>query len=316
MDKALQFLATYNTQIIKGGFAIIFLLLIIYVYRMFFVVTPASSADGSASNDALEQKLNQLLENQKNKSAAPGDGDEAANAEIDRLKLEVYGLKQQLVEAEKKAGEIVTAPAAAADVATADPAAMKQQAEKIKSLESRLAEYEIIAEDIAELSQLRTENQKLKEQLAAGGAAAVEAPIVGAAAVEDAVAASVVEDLASEVVAAAEPAAETVIEAAAEPVPVVEEKPAISKIDELTGGVDEQTIQDALAQAAADEAIATLNEAKKSATPLTAQSAQDATDILLASLAADEEAKNAAAAVSEQDQKLLEEFEQTVVKKG
>lgn len=104
MEKALQFLATYNTQIIKGGFAIIFLLLIIYVYRMFFVVTPASSVEGSATNDALEQKLNQLLENQKNKAAAPGEADEATQGEIDRLKLEVYGLKQQLVEAEKKSG--------------------------------------------------------------------------------------------------------------------------------------------------------------------------------------------------------------------
>ncbi|MBC7466182.1 MAG: hypothetical protein H7256_09325 [Bdellovibrio sp.] len=309
MEKALQFLATYNTQIIKGGFAIIFLLLIIYVYRMFFVVTPASSGDGSATNDALEQKLNQLLENQKNKSAPAGEADEATQGEIDRLKLEVYGLKQQLVEAEKKAGDATATVAAPTDAGTGDPVAMKAQAEKIKSLESRLAEYEIIAEDIAELSQLRTENQKLKDQLAAASSAPVAAPV---AAVEEPVAAVFVEEaVASEpVVAVAEPVA--VAEVPAPP----EEKPAVAQAEKPTADANEQAIQDALAQAAVDEAIAAMNEVKNTSTPLTAQSAQDATDSLLASLAADEEAKAASAPVSEQDQKLLEEFEQTVVKKG
>jgi len=300
MENVLQFIANYNTQIIKGGFAIVFLLLIIYVYRLFFVAS-ATAPEGSLNTDALEQKLNQLLENQKTKAATePAEVSDVATAEIDRLKLEVYGLKQQLAEAEKKAVEVVAtaAPSApAADPNTPSPA----QAELIKSLESRLAEYEIIAEDIAELTQLRNENTSLKAQLTQLGATPNNAPASAAAS----------EPMIDESVLSAEPEVPPVIEKpiAAEPEPILEAEPAVTPEVEAAPVINEteaatapsetsdQSDAERKFQAALEEAAAAVGDAMENPN----------TDEVLAA---------ASAEISAEDQKLLEEFEQTVNKKG
>jgi hypothetical protein len=52
---------------------------------------------------------------------------------------------------------------------------LSEMRQTIEKLESRLAEYEIIAEDISEIGQLRQENADLKKQLTSGPAA-VSAP--------------------------------------------------------------------------------------------------------------------------------------------
>ena len=77
MEKVLYFLSNYNAQIIQAGFAVVFVLIIIYVYRAFFM---AGSLSGDAADvvhsPAIEQKLNQILEIQRSKSgaAAPSGG--------------------------------------------------------------------------------------------------------------------------------------------------------------------------------------------------------------------------------------------------
>lgn len=295
MEKTLNFIATYNTQLIKAGFGIVFLLLIIYVYRLFFMASTSSGPEASVNTDAIEQKLNQILETQKVKAAQAEDqsqiNDQRSSAEADRLKLEVYNLKQQLAESEKKA-----AASAAAAPASAD-AGSPEQVEKIRSLESRLAEYEIIAEDIAELSQLRTENAKLKEQL--GGAPATES----VAATSEAEPKIDIEELVMP---------EVVEEKAAEPVQAAAAAPAPEN-------AEEQAIQQALAEAeaaaaeaVAAEAAAMMQQTQVAETKPEPASPQDAADDLIASLAASTEQ----AAISEEDQKLLAEFEQTIIKKG
>lgn len=188
MEKVLYFLSNYNAQIIQAGFAVVFLLIIIYVYRAFFMAGSLSGETADvAHSPAIEQKLNQILEIQRSKSgavapsgvgSAPGASSprgQNAEEEIDKLKAEIYNLRQQLNDVEK--GSAVSggqnlAPISAVssneDAVQNDATSSKateQMVIKVKELESRLSEYEIIADDIAELSQLRADNAKLKEQL-------------------------------------------------------------------------------------------------------------------------------------------------------
>lgn len=267
MEKALQFIALYNTHLIKAGFAIVFLLLIIYVYRMFFVVSTSGADDSAGTNEALEQKLNQLLENQKKSVSVFGEVEAPVDAgrsgDTDKLKLEIYSLKQQLADSEKKISE------SAGAAAVADPAESRQQAEQIRSLESRLAEYEIIAEDIAELSQLRTENAKLKAQLS-------------------------------------EPAQESAPESSA-----IASSPTNS--DNTASSMEELNRSLALDKAAAEAVAAAASAmAEQSSAAEQQPSAQQAADDIVASLIGQPSQEP----VSEQDQKLLDEFEQTIIKKG
>ncbi len=248
MEKVLYFLSNYNAQIIQAGFAVVFLLIIIYVYRAFFMAGSLSGETADvAHSPAIEQKLNQILEIQRSKSGAvapsssgavaPSGGGSApgtssprgqnAEEEIDKLKAEIYNLRQQLNDAEKVSavsGGQNLAPFSAVnsneDAVENDPASSKateQMVVKVKELESRLSEYEIIADDIAELSQLRADNAKLKEQLSkvqgsAPAAAEILEPKPVAAATEelsaqaaiDALFASATADLPSDPVAANE----------------------------------------------------------------------------------------------------------------
>ncbi len=205
MEKVLYFVSNYNAQIIQVGFAIVFILIIAYVYRSFFMSggIGGDSVD-MAHSPVIEQKLNQILEIQKLRVPASGShagtagdsGDAQAShteEEIDKLKAEIYNLRQQLTDAQKNISASATGSAkeidsnanasdTAAAAAAASSAEYVQAAEemvvKVKQLESRLAEYEIIADDIAELSQLRAENAKMKEQLSRTDAPATESKIL------------------------------------------------------------------------------------------------------------------------------------------
>jgi DNA repair exonuclease SbcCD ATPase subunit len=279
MENVLQFIATYNTQLIKAGFGIVFLLLIVYVYRLFFV-TSAATTGGAVGSDAIEQKINQLLENHKLKSgsASPEDA-----AEVDRLKAENLNLKQQVEEVQTKIASSAQTPEAIES--------NKQQLEQIKSLESRLAEYEIISEDIAELTQLRAENAKLKEIVAGQSeqpANDVQADADGKSADE-----KEIEEAIAQAAAAAELSA------------------AEKEIAEVQGFASEPVVQSAPTESSGSTGV----------------SAQDAADTIVAALAAanEESTQIVTEAVpepvvetpmSDEDKKLLAEFDQTIVKKG
>ncbi len=184
MEKTLHFIALYNAEIIQGGFGIVFLLIIIYVYRLFFMANVSDSAGaGSINTEVLEEKLNIIIDQQKQRPPTPAaaavaqkvvDGGATAE-EVDRLKAEIYNMRQQAIESDKKIAELSSGAASvevtpakeavSAEAAATDPAEQKEMVTKIQELESRLSEYEIIADDIAELSQLRADNAKLIEEI-------------------------------------------------------------------------------------------------------------------------------------------------------
>ena len=203
MNEMMNWAAHYNTLIIQVAFSIVLLLVLIYIYRLFFVSSVSSSGVGDGGTDLSEvnEKLNLLLkqgptisststvlEKSATESAGPANGSNPAlQEELDTLKAENAQLKTQLNESEKKVFELtpasspedqalkeaakLTKGSAEKGAASAIASAEDRSAEiatlnkKVEELQSRLSEYDIIADDIAELSQLRAENNELKKRL-------------------------------------------------------------------------------------------------------------------------------------------------------
>lgn len=200
MTQVMNFITQYNALIIQIIFSVVLILVLVYIYRTFFL-TP--SATGSIESDAelgeVNKKLNILLQQQKNPVfvSAVMSGAEKRNSlqtesaatspaiaqEMDQLKTEVLKLRNQLNESEKKVFEMApSSPGSAAaasssmeeafgvGVSASSPGGKMQIEEltqKVEQLQSRLSEYDIIADDIAELSELRSENSALKKKLSA-----------------------------------------------------------------------------------------------------------------------------------------------------
>lgn len=349
MEKVIIFLTTNNVLIIKSIFGFIFFLLIIYVYRLLFVSTASSSSGDGALSEVIEKKLNQLIENQKNQEskdsenkAEPVTYSSANEADLEKYKQEVITLKQQLADAEKQIEAAKSAAPVAAPVADAG-AGSEAQAQQIKTLQARLEEYEIIAEDIAELSQLRAENASLKAQLGMSGEASAS---------KAAAAAPVAEELANvETEAKAEEPAETasdivseqetpasIPETPANEVPTIESTETVTTIsapepsEEVSKEVSIDALQDLVAEAAsmeaakphsenevvaaAEETEANKKEEVPNPIPVTNESDMDA--IVSQLMAQDIEAAPAevAAPVTTDDQNLINEFEKKIEKKG
>ncbi|WP_373997847.1 hypothetical protein [Bdellovibrio bacteriovorus] len=169
------------------------------------------SGGGRASRSAQGEDLStdvdlDAMEHASVSDAGASDGGSAESAaEVVQLRSslnesakKVEALQAQLKDALQAAEAAAAAPAAAggaeAEAGGMSAAEKEEMNGKLRDLEARLAEYEIISEDIADLSRYREENDNLKkelEALKAGGAQPV----------------------------AAAPAAEPVVEAAPEPEP-------------------------------------------------------------------------------------------------
>lgn len=250
IEQFLSYWNQHNTSIIEGLVGLIILLSLFLGYRSFFGKKSGDESGlGAGGVDAaqLEKTLQKILDNQGSQGktsraahvedlsmnvdldesnhssaavSAGAGGGEASSGEAEQLRAvvtesqkKIEALQAQLVEAQAQA---MAAPVGGGAAAAEGGAPAQNTAEldaKIRDLEGRLAEYEIISEDIADLSRFKDENDKLRaelEALRAGGAAPASAPETPAAPVAE-------EAPAAEPVAAAEPTPEPV--AAAEPEP-------------------------------------------------------------------------------------------------
>lgn len=236
LERFLQFWSAHNQTIIQ---VLIVLTLVFIVALVFITLFGSKEADvevnGSVTLSAdLEKSLQKMLETQitaksavfdfskgqatdPQLQAASGEVTAEAKAEIERAKAEIVArektiqdLKAQLVQVSNQAAE-------------AKPAGDSSGLEsKIKELEARLAEYDIISEDIADLSRYKEENEKLKAQLQNAPAAPAPASAAAAPAPAPAAPAPVappelkaveseptLEQMVAEATAVAAPAAET-----------------------------------------------------------------------------------------------------------
>jgi len=120
-------------------------------------------ADSSAGVQVLEKKINQMIEAQSKVIMTSKAGSaEASPEQIEQLQTEIFNLRQTLKEKEQVAEEAsLTASKNGGSGVGSSTEYMKQ----IEDLKNRLSDYEVIAEDIADLQSLREENQKLQAQL-------------------------------------------------------------------------------------------------------------------------------------------------------
>lgn len=188
-ENFLQFWAAYNRQIIEFVFVSTFVLILFTIYRQFFAKAETSGAGGghatpvSIDTSEIEEKLKKILENQgafRAMASDPGFSSETSTsvvsstgASVDPVELEK--LRSEIIEKEK-AIEYLKKTAAAAPAGVSAGAALaetKKLDDKIKELEGRLQEYEIISEDIADLSFYKEENARLQKELGIRGATPV-----------------------------------------------------------------------------------------------------------------------------------------------
>jgi regulator of replication initiation timing len=216
MIEVLNWITTNNILIIKIGFSILFILMLLYLYQIFFTDLSSSNSNSSVDMDELQKKLTQILQqsnlhqnltfnslsnqethadtNSKISTDTNPSADTAALInESNLLKAEILNLRKQLNDSEKKVFELAPTGAAvdtgsSTEVKSVNVSAEKQVSDseltskiqdlnkQVEVLQARLQEYEIIAEDISELSQLRLENNDLKKKLSQQLEKPIEAP--------------------------------------------------------------------------------------------------------------------------------------------
>jgi hypothetical protein len=194
MEKFLEFWSHYNAAIIEALVALILISAIYLAYRAFFGSKGFDTYDvagGSGSDTAqiektlqkiLEQQSTHKLHSESNEGAGATAGGGAVAAEmvqqlgflkksLEEKEKQIVVLQAKATQAEKAAQAGAGGPSALDIAAAASAAAGLAEKErvdyetKIKDLEARLAEYEIISEDIADLSFFKEENVRLTKEL-------------------------------------------------------------------------------------------------------------------------------------------------------
>lgn len=181
VEHIIDYVIKHNTGIIEGLVAAIMLSALYLSYRS-LTAKPEASAGLSGNMGDLEETLKKLLEKASGLSgAASGSGGGAANPE---LMSQIDDLKKNL---EERQAEMESLRAQAANAGTSVNLSNEEKAKleaQIRELSNKLAEYEIISEDIADLSFYKEENAKLQKQLEAakaGGGVVAAAPVAAAA---------------------------------------------------------------------------------------------------------------------------------------
>ncbi len=151
LDKFLTFVTQHNAAIIQWLFFGILLLAGTLIARSLFGKKTEEHASGGDLQSALEKILAQTtkLEN-VSVDRLSGAGSPQTEALVTALKADLAVREKELVELKAGGG----GGAVANDLSA-----------RIKELESKLAEYEILEDDIADLSLYKEENQRLKSEL-------------------------------------------------------------------------------------------------------------------------------------------------------
>lgn len=188
IEKFLAFWSGHNTLIIELLIAAVLLSVIYLAFRTFFgeeEESSSSSSLGKMNSEDIQRTLKKIIETQAGTAgaapatpAAPTAGAPAAApgvdpAQLEKLKVEVQDREKTIQSLKDQMQQLTANQGAASSVAS------KELETKLKDLEARLAEYEIISEDIADITFYKEENTRLQKELASvksGGAATAAAP--------------------------------------------------------------------------------------------------------------------------------------------
>lgn len=180
MNEIINWIALNNTIMIRIGFTSILILLIVYVFRFLFIPKVNSIDELIVPEDKKSEKNNLSKEEKvdiEKKSSIPDLKVDQSfelgqkTEEIHQLQEESLKLKTQINESEALIFDLKAQLTEALQNASknteeaSDPEVVKKLNQKNEQLEARLAEYEIIAEEISEISQIRKENIELKQKL-------------------------------------------------------------------------------------------------------------------------------------------------------
>ena len=201
MSIFLDWFTTHIAGVIQTLAGLIICVTLVFAYRLFFIKSIQSSRDnsGSESNptlDFIEEKLNKLLIQQSalkvtaSSLSASGDISSEQVSDISRLKDMLKQKENEILNLRNNSSANTDKTAASSDVSVSidNEAIKKAQAQsilevkklndqlslyqtQIDDLKSRLSDYEIIAEDIADLQKFKKENELLKDQLSSAGIA-------------------------------------------------------------------------------------------------------------------------------------------------
>lgn len=161
LEKILQFV-TYNSEpMIQWLFLAILLLSGALIARGLFSkkeeLAPASGLDGLLAQSELQSTLTKIMEQTaKLESVKLG---ELSPAGLEQVNLQVEELKKDL---QSKEDEIAALKKGGNAQPSADAGAL---ASRIKELESKLSNYEILEDDIADLSKFKEENARLRQEI-------------------------------------------------------------------------------------------------------------------------------------------------------
>jgi hypothetical protein len=326
VESFLQFITIHNAAIIEILIAVV-LLTALFLGTRWFLAAKEPEANGTNLGD-LEESLKKII---AQAGAIPAAGAVAAaggNEESQKLSTEIAKLKSDLQAKQKEIEGMASQAAMAVSSGEAQGPGMSSEDKsklegQVKELEAKLAEYEIISEDIADLSFYKEQNAELQKQVEAlkGGGAVPEAAVAPAEAKPAAPAGPEPTITGKSKVAEATAAALETPEPAAEPVaaPAAEAPAAVENTvdDSLLAGFDEAAKSQApsaefdMGQMDVDKM---LSEAAEIKTP------GDEVDIekeLAGGVDEDKLLKEASAldAVTPEDKRLMGQFE-NFVKKG
>jgi hypothetical protein len=169
VEKFLTFLMAHNATIIEVLFALILLIVVFLSIRTFLVAKDpnAASLGGSMDMSELESTLKEILQKAGQVPMVVTGGSEDSQ----RLVSEINTLKSELAERQKQIEDLKVNAAAGGTEGAASSAGGLSDQEKsnlegqIAELKAKLSEYEIISEDIADLSFYKEQNVKLKKEL-------------------------------------------------------------------------------------------------------------------------------------------------------
>jgi hypothetical protein len=326
VESFLQFITIHNAAIIEILIAVV-LLTALFLGTRWFLAAKEPEANGTNLGD-LEESLKKII---AQAGAIPAAGAVAAaggNEESQKLSTEIAKLKSDLQAKQKEIEGMASQAAMAVSSGEAQGPGMSSEDKsklegQVKELEAKLAEYEIISEDIADLSFYKEQNAELQKQVEAlkGGGAVPKAAVAPAEAKPAAPAGPEPTITGKSKVAEATAAALETPEPAAEPVaaPAAEAPAAVENTvdDSLLAGFDEAAKSQApsaefdMGQMDVDKM---LSEAAEIKTP------GDEVDIekeLAGGVDEDKLLKEASAldAVTPEDKRLMGQFE-NFVKKG
>lgn len=189
MGQLLTWYSANNSIVIQSLSVLIGLLLCFFIFRLFFSSGKAGAELGSESDSgigvqALESKINQIIESQSKVIMTSKAGTvEGSSEQIEQLQTEIFNLRQTIKE--KESSVLSAESVGASGSVGADGQASTEYLKQIEDLRNRLSDYEVIAEDIADLQSLREENQKLQAQLGNLGGAVPAAVTVTTAPVAE-----------------------------------------------------------------------------------------------------------------------------------